>query len=320
MTRLTSRSKACSAPGYLNPTWSKTSRAGRARRQGRALRCPDRGARGAGNGGRGVQDLEHALGRGGGFLAAGQDVAHRLDGPDQRQGQRDERDQPAQGQLVPADRDGAEQQQDADERVRDEVQASPEGAAQPGFLQLGAEHLECLAAVLPGGLVTPAERLEYPDPGRGLLHVGGQIALLVLGAPGEHPVGLLEPGAGRHHGQEHGRREEAEPPVQPDQQRDHRDERDHVRDQEDGAEAGEPPDGRQVRGRPGQQLAGLPLVVEGGLQPLQVRVDIRPHGLFHPGDRAGLHPAPEEVQQRLPGPQADGGHADRQQQLRAPRG
>jgi hypothetical protein len=78
------------------------------------------------------------------------------------------------------------------------------------------------------------------------------------------------------------------------------------------------PDGRQVRGRPGQQLAGLPVVVEGGRQPLQVRVDVGPHGLFHPGDRARLHPAAQEAQQGLADPQADRGRADRQQQPALP--
>ena len=198
---------------------------------------------------------------------------------------------------MPADRDGAEQQQEADQRVRDQVKAGPERAAQPGLLEFGPEHLEGLAAMLPGRLVTPAERLEHADPARGLFHVGGQVALLVLGAPGEHPVGLLEPGAGRHHGEEDGSGEQAEPPVQPDEQQHHRDERNHVRDQEDRAEAGEPPDRREVRGRPGQQLAGLPLVVEGGRQPLQVRVDVGPHGLLHPGDRVRLDPPAQEVQQ-----------------------
>ena len=202
-------------------------------------------------------------------------------------------------------------------RVRDQVQAGPERAAQPGLGQFGAEHLGRLPGVLGGRLAAPAERLEHADPGGRLLHVGGQVALLVLGAPGQHPVAPLELGAGPHDRQEHRPGQQAEPPVQPDQQHDHGDERDHVGDQEDGAEAGEPADRGQVVGRPGQQLPGLPGVVERGRQPLQVRVDVRPHGLVQPGDRVGLHPAAEEVEHRLQHAEADRGRADRQQQVAA---
>ena len=93
------------------------------------------------DGGLGVEDLVDPLRGGRGLLAAGDDVAHGLDRPDQQQGQRDERDQAAHGQLAPADGQRAEQQDQADHGVRDEIQAGPEGAAQPGLGHLGGEDL-----------------------------------------------------------------------------------------------------------------------------------------------------------------------------------
>ena len=220
---------------------------------------------------------------------------------------------------MPGDRERAQQQDQADDRVRQQVEPGPEGAAQPGLLHLrrpapALAWLACWAAAC----VAAAERLEHPDAGRGLLDVGGQVALLVLGAPGQHPVPPLEPGADHHHGQEHAPGQQPEPPVQPDQQRDDGDERHHVGDEEDDAEPGEPPDRRQVRRGPGQQLAGLPLVVEPGVQPLQVRVQAVPHRPFHAGDRAGLHPPPVQVEPGLGHAQRDRGQAQGQQGARAP--
>ena len=110
--------------------------------------------------------------------------------------------------------------------------------------------------VVPGcGLPAPAQRLQHPDAGGRLLDQRGQVALLVLNLAGEHPVALLEPEADRQHGREHHAGDQAEPPVEVDQQRDHRDERHHVGDQEDQAEAREPADRRQVGRRPREQLA-----------------------------------------------------------------
>jgi hypothetical protein len=247
------------------------------------------------DGGIGVEDLVDPLRRGGGLLARGQDVAHRLDRPHHLQGQRDERDQAAEAQLVPADRERAEQQDHADHGVGQQVEAGPECAAQPCLLHLRLLHERGLGAVLLCRLVAPAERLEHPDAGRGLLDVCGEVALLVLGAAGQDPVPPLETGAQPHDREEHAPGEQPEPPVQPDQQRDDGHERHHVGDEEDRAETGEAPDRGEVGSRAGQQLAGLPVVVEPGVQALQMRVEGIAHRLFQVGDRAGLHPPPVEV-------------------------
>ena len=51
-----------------------------------------------------------------------------------------------------------------------------------------------------------AERLQHPDAGRRLLDQRGQVAVLVLGPPGEDLVPPLEPGAeDEHRGEQDGR-------------------------------------------------------------------------------------------------------------------
>ncbi len=189
-----------------------------------------------------------------------------------------------------------------------------EGAAEPGHVQLRPVDAGSLGAVPPGRLVSPAQRLEHPDPRGRVLDVGRQVALLILGAAGEHPVAPLEPEARGGHRQEHAAGQQAEPPVQADEQRGDGQEGDHVGDEEDGAEAGEPADRRQVGGGARQQLAGLPGAVKAGVQVLQVRVDVVPHGKFHAGHGAGLHPSPDHVERRLGRAERDRPDAKRDEQ------
>ena len=215
---------------------------------------------------------------------------------------------------MPADGEGAEQQDKAECGVRNQVEQRVEAAQQPGLGHLGLVDLGRARGVPAGRLAAAAERLEHPDPPGRLLDVGGQVALLVLGAPGQHPVPSLEPGAQRHHRGEHAPGKQPEPPVQPDEQDHHRGERHHVGDEEDQAEPGEPADRRQVGGRPGQQLAGLPCVVKAHVQPLHVRVQIPADRPFDAGDRAALHPAADQHPRRLRQAEADRGQRERDQQ------
>ena len=262
----------------------------------------------------GIEDLQHALGRGRRLLARRDDVAHGLDRPDELQRQRDERHQAAEGQRMGADRDRAEHDDQADDGVRDQVEQRPERAEQARLLDLGPAHLGGLGVVPGRGLPSAAERLQHPDPGGRLLDQRGQVALLVLDPAGQHPVALLEPEADRQHRREHHAGDQAQPPVEVDQQRDDRDERHDVGDQEDQAEAGEPADRRQVGGGPRQELARLPVVMEGRLQPLQVGVQVVPDRLLDVRDRAGLDPAADHVQQPLGCAEADRRQGQRDQQ------
>ena len=214
---------------------------------------------------------------------------------------------------MPGDGEGAEQQQQADDRVRDHVQPGPEGAAQPGLVDLGPVDEPGLSEVPRGRLVAAAERLEHADAGGRFLHVGGQVSLLVLGQPGQHPVPLLEAQAEHRDRGEQQAGQQPEPPVQPDQQSHDQQEGPGVGDEEHHAEAGEPPDRREVVDGPRQELTGLPRVMKGGLKPLQVMVEIVADGLLDPDYGAGDRPAPEEIESGLERSERDRGQAQRQQ-------
>ena len=263
--------------------------------------------------GLGVEDLQYPLGRGGRLLAGSDDVAEGLDRPYQLQRECDERHQAADGQRFLADRERAEDDDDADDGVRDQVKQGPERPEQAGLGDLRPVDLRGLGVVPGGGLLAPAERLQHADAGRRLLDQRRQVALLILDPAGEHPVALLEPEADRQHRGEHHAGDQAEPPVEADQQRDHRDERHDVGDQEDQPEPGEPADRGQVGRRARQQLAGLPLVMKRRLQSLQVRVQVIPDRLLDLRDRGGLNPAADHVEQRHGHAEADRGEGERDQ-------
>jgi hypothetical protein len=124
----------------------------------------------------GVEDLQHPLRGGRRLLTGGDDVAERLDRPDELEGQRDEGNQAAEGQGMVADRDRAEHDDERDRGVRDQVEHGPEAAEQPGFGHLGVVDLSGLREVGPRRLGGVAEGLQHPDAGRRLLDERGQVA------------------------------------------------------------------------------------------------------------------------------------------------
>ena len=91
-------------------------------------------------------------------------------------------------------------------------------------------------------------------------------------------VRALEAGGQRDDRDGGGRDDEAERPVHLEQHQGDHDQLQDVHHQEQQPEAEEPPDARQVVGDPGQQLAGLPLAVEGHRQLLEPRVEVVAHG------------------------------------------
>jgi hypothetical protein len=145
----------------------------------------------------------------------------------------------------------------------------------------------------------PPERLDDPDPLRGLLDLRREVAELVLHAPGRREVPPREPLA--HHEQRHRARahEKTQRPVQMQQQRDNRHVHRGVDHQEDEPERQEPPDHRKIAGHPRKQLAGLPPVVERDRQPLQVRVQVAAQCGLHTDRGRGLGPAADEDQRGL---------------------
>ena len=179
-----------------------------------------------------------------------------------------------------------------------------------------------------GGLVVAAgderaaaEALDHPEADRALLGRGREVALLVLDPPGDQDVPALE-AVGQRDDRQGGRRDdEAERPVHLEQHQGDHDQLQHVHHQEQQPEAEEPPDARQVVGDPGEQLAGLPLAVEGHRQLLEPRVEVVAHGRLDAEHRVGLHPAADEDQHRLEDAQRQREQAERQQraEVLAPR-
>ena len=148
-------------------------------------------------------------------------------------------------------------------------------------------------------LVTAAERLDRPEPLRRLFDQRGEVALLVLHQAGCREVVLGEVLAEVEQRHRADRDDHGEWPVEVEQQGDHGDVGADVDDQEDQAERHEPADHAEVAGRPGQQLAGLPLVVERDRQALQVRVQVVALGGLHAERGRALRPPADEDQHSL---------------------
>jgi hypothetical protein len=85
-----------------------------------------------------------------------------------------------------------------------------------------------------------------------------------------------------------------------------------VDQQEEQPEAEEPPDRRQVGGRPGEQLARLPLAVEAHRELLQPLVEVVAHRSLDLEDRLVLDPAPPPDQERLEDAEPEHQEAERE--------
>ncbi|GAB3870110.1 hypothetical protein GCM10029964_003930 [Kibdelosporangium lantanae] len=208
------------------------------------------------------------------------------------------------------DRDRAHQQLAGYADFGQQHDRGPYHRDDPDLAHLGPAQLTGLPEELRRQVRATAERLEHPDAERRLLHRGGQITLLVLGEPGDHLVLPLEDRRYRHQRHRAGEHDRAEAHVQGEQHHQAGDQGDRVHNQEDADEDDEPAERGQVRDRPGQQLAGLPAVVEGGGQPLQVGVEVAAHGRLGLHGRPGHH-LPAQVEEPGLG-QAEAGHAEHQ--------
>ena len=131
-----------------------------------------------------------------------------------------------------------------------------------------------LALVPVEGHLAPTERLQDPDALGPLLDGGGEVAGLVLDAADDRLVAALEAVAEHQHRHGGGEREEGERHVQREQ---HAEDGGHLHEdqhEEHRAEADEPADDAEVGHGPGQQLAGLPAVVEPDVEALELRVEV----------------------------------------------
>jgi hypothetical protein len=288
---VTSCSTSRSAPGVAEADALQPQPAGDGRHRPHARAVEHRG--------RGVEHLVHPLGRGLRLLRLRGQPAERVDRPLQHEEQRHERDQPAEAELALGHRDAAAQRHQREHDLREDLQDDPEVGQHGDLLQLGTAQLAGLVQEPAQRQRPPAERADRADAGSGLLDVGGQLTVEVLRPPGHPRVAQLEPADGDH--QRHGERQhqQGQRPVLEEQQ----DPDDHadrgVDDQEDQPEAEEPADRGQVLGRPGQQLAGRPAVVEGDRQRLQVPVEVTAQVGLHSERGLAHHPAADQHRHRL---------------------
>ena len=255
----------------------------------------------------GVEDLQDARGGGHRLLGHREDDAERGDRPHQAEQQGDERDQLTGRQRAAAHAVRAEGQHDHDRDVGDDLEEGPEAGGEPDLLH--ARGVQPVGGSLVAGrdVLAAAEGLDDPDADGTLLGVRREVALLVLHPPGDHDVALLEAHREPHDRRRGGRDDQPERPVHVQQHHGRRRQLHDVDEQEQQAEAAEATDRREVGRRAREQLAGLPVAVEGHRQLLQPRVEVAAHRGLQAEHRGRLHPSAHPDQEGL-------GHAEQQRQ------
>ena len=134
--------------------------------------------------------------------------------------------------------------------------------------------LPALRVVAVERLATAAEGLQHADALGGFLDGGREVAGLVLDAADDLVVRALEAAAEDHDGHRRREGDERERHVEHHQHREDRGHLERDQDEEDGAEADEAPDDREVARRARQQLTRVPPVVEADVEALEVRVEV----------------------------------------------
>jgi hypothetical protein len=132
--------------------------------------------------------------------------------------------------------------------------------------------------------------------------VGGDVAGLILGLPGQPGEGALE--VQHDQGDRHDRDQHhhAQRPVHRQQDRGHDGDLQDVEHQEHQTEGQQPPNRAQIVHDSREQLTGLPLPVEGHRQDLQPGVEVLADVGLHTHRGPGHQPAPDEPQHRLGDP------------------
>src|SRR5690606_26213413 len=111
-------------------------------------------------------------------------------------------------------RDQAEPERD----LRHEVEPEPDLGDRAPLAQLGLAQRLGLATEPHERVLAASEGLEHADAVHALLDAGGQVAGLILTAPGERAVALLEQVALNPHGYPGDKEDRAEQPVPAEQQ------------------------------------------------------------------------------------------------------
>ena len=199
--------------------------------------------------------------------------------------------------------------------VGDHLEEGPEPRRQPDLVHRRRVQLAGGRLVLVADVAAPPEGLDHPDRDRGLLGAGRQVALLVLHPARDDDVLLLEAHREPDDGRGGARDDQTERPVHRQQHDGHRGDLEDVDEQEQHPEAEEPPDRRQVRGGPREQLPGLPPAVEAHRQCLQVGVEVAPHRGLDVEHRVGLDPPPPPGEEGLEHAEGEHEQAERQHRV-----
>ena len=251
-----------------------------------------------------VEHFVDALGCGGRLLAHRQDLAERLDRPHQHHHQREERDEFADRERAVRNCVRAGQQHHGLHCLRDEPEQAEEARPQDRLLHRAVLDLLRRGHELGQHRFAAAVRLDDAHALRGLFDLRREVADLVLHLPRDGPVRPVELTRDERDRHETDRGEQRQSAVHRGQQADHIDERRDVDDQEHETEADEATDHGDVAVGAGEQLAGLPAIVEREVETLDVRVEVVAHHRFHLGGRIRQHQAPQEGEAAVDG--ADG--------------
>ena len=147
----------------------------------------------------GVEHLPYPAGRGLRLLRHREDPSQLLDGKDEYQQVRHERDEAAHGQRAGRHRQRAGEQHGREREVRDQAEHPDELRVDLHPFELGLTQLTAAGVVATEHLVAPAERLQDADATRGFLEHGREIAGLVLDVAHDDVVRAFEPATQHQH-------------------------------------------------------------------------------------------------------------------------
>ena len=249
-----------------------------------------------------VEDLVQALRRGAALLAHRQHPSDGVHRPDEHENVAHERHKPADREPALDDVDTPQKKHRDERQVGQEVQLGPDLGAGFDTPEAGLSDHARLAFETLLEQRHPTERLDDAYAGCHLLDGRGQVAGEVLDAPRDDLVLVVKDVAEDRDRQHADHDHERELPVQLNHQDQHDDERHHRLQEPHQAKPHEPAHGADIGDGAGEKLPGVPVVVEGDLQILQMRVEIVAQvGLHAIGRDAGEMTArndQEELQHR----------------------
>ena len=251
-----------------------------------------------------VEHLEQPVDGRAGLEGHREQPPDRLDRPPQNCRGREEREQLPDAQLAVRGQDHAAEQREREGDIRNQQQPEPQRRDSAGLLDLGAAQLVGLAEELLQRMRSAPERLEHPDAVHRLLDGGREVALLVLRAPRDDRVPLLEAVAEDPERDRAHQEQQTELPRPGEQDAEADREHDEVADQQHDAEREPAADLPEVAHGAREQLPALPAVVEGDRQVLQLGVEAVAHRGLDVGAGCQHEAAAQHDEQRLGDPES----------------